>query len=130
MAQPRSRETRQRVCSSVASCHGDQRREQRESQLAPVPAAARQTAPAEPQPDHTIDVEGSDVVAALARLSLTDRRIIVLCVLEGYSIREAGTALNIPEGTVKSRLSRAKQRLKARVFATTITDLTREVGNA
>jgi RNA polymerase sigma factor (sigma-70 family) len=48
---------------------------------------------------------------ALARLSLADRQVIALCVLDGYSEREAATALGIAPGTVKSRLSRAKGRL-------------------
>lgn len=56
--------------------------------------------------------ESSDALDALARLSLSDRRVVVLCVLEGYSEREAAEALGVPAGTVKSRLSRAKSRIR------------------
>ena len=38
--------------------------------------------------------------------------VIVLSVLEGYSEREVAEALGVPAGTVKSRLSRAKARLR------------------
>lgn len=44
-----------------------------------------------------------------ARLRQADRNVLTLCVVEEMSIRDAATALGIPEGTVKSRLNRAKQ---------------------
>jgi RNA polymerase sigma factor (sigma-70 family) len=71
--------------------------------LAKLPAA-------EHSGDHAAD---SDDMAwqALARLPLADRQVIALCVLDGYSEREASYALGIAPGTVKSRLSRAKSRL-------------------
>jgi RNA polymerase sigma factor (sigma-70 family) len=52
---------------------------------------------------------------ALTRLSLADQQVITLCVLEGLSESEAADALGIPIGTVKSRLSRAKSRLAAKL---------------
>jgi RNA polymerase sigma-70 factor (ECF subfamily) len=68
-------------------------------------------------------------VDALARLSLADRRVVTLCILEGYSEREAAELLGIPPGTVKSRLSRAKQRLRAELDAPSPrTTLSEEVG--
>lgn len=74
------------------------------------------------------DGTDSEVVAALADLSAADQRVIVLCVLEGYSEREAAAALGIPAGTVKSRLSRAKARLRSRVTPAA-SPLTEEVGH-
>jgi len=62
-------------------------------------------------PDHANRDEGGPASDALARLSLADRQVIVLCVLEGFSTDEAAQALGVPPGTVKSRLSRAKRRL-------------------
>ena len=75
--------------------------------------------PAVPQPDHADDVlgrlgdrAGSDHMrSAFARLSQRDQDILTLCVLEELSLTHAAIALRIPIGTVKSRLSRAKQRL-------------------
>lgn len=49
--------------------------------------------------------------AAFARLSSRDRDVLTLCVLEELTTTQAGTVLGIPEGTVKSRLFRAKRRL-------------------
>ncbi|TFC63068.1 RNA polymerase sigma factor [Cryobacterium sp. TMB1-7] len=39
------------------------------------------------------------------------RQVITLCVLEGFKVSEAAIVLNVPDGTVESRLSRAKRRL-------------------
>ncbi len=54
----------------------------------------------------------SGVLAALRRLSERDQGVLVLAVLEGYSERETAEALGIAPGTVKSRLARAKARLR------------------
>lgn len=54
---------------------------------------------------------GRIIGSAFAQLSANDQNIITLCVLEEFSLSEAASALRIPLGTVKSRLSRAKQRL-------------------
>jgi len=54
--------------------------------------------------------EGS-AIEALRGLSLADRQVITLSVLEGFSEAEIALALGIARGTVKSRLSRAKRRL-------------------
>lgn len=61
------------------------------------------------------DAEESETQTALRRLSLADQRVLTLCVLEGLSEREAAEALGVPTGTVKSRLSRAKARLRGLV---------------
>jgi RNA polymerase sigma-70 factor (ECF subfamily) len=64
---------------------------------------------AESGPDPA-DIVSHDVEVRLARLPLADRQVLTLCVLEGYSERDAATALGIAPGTVKSRLSRARRR--------------------
>lgn len=48
---------------------------------------------------------------ALARLPEDQKEVLTLVVLEGVSYREAAEILNIPQGTVMSRLSRARQNL-------------------
>ncbi len=55
---------------------------------------------------------------ALARLPKRDQDIITLCLIEQLSTADAAAVLSIPVGTVKSRLSRARQRLAADVSAT------------
>jgi RNA polymerase sigma-70 factor (ECF subfamily) len=57
-------------------------------------------------------LDESGVLSALRRLPLREQHVIVLSVLEGYSEREIAQALGIPPGTVKSRLSSAKSRLR------------------
>lgn len=55
--------------------------------------------------------ESSALQKAFSQLRPLDRDVLTLCVLEGLSTKEAGTALGIADGTVKSRLHRAKSRL-------------------
>lgn len=49
---------------------------------------------------------------SVMRLDITYREAIILYFYEQLSIREIGKILHIPEGTVKSRLSRGKQHLR------------------
>jgi RNA polymerase sigma-70 factor (ECF subfamily) len=50
---------------------------------------------------------------ALERLPLELREVIILYELEGLSCKELAVALEIPVGTVMSRLSRARRRLRS-----------------
>ena len=65
--------------------------------------------------DHADRLEDGLASTALRELPLADRHVITLCVIEGLTDREAALVLNLPVGTVKSRLSRAKRRLAARI---------------
>lgn len=58
------------------------------------------------------DHDDSDVLSALKRLPEREQAVVVLSVLEGYPEREIAQALGIPAGTVKSRLARAKAKLR------------------
>lgn len=66
--------------------------------------------------DPAAHVGTGEIVTHLSRLSLIDRQVLTLCVLEGYSEREAAAALGVAPGTVKSRLSRARRRLASAVI--------------
>ncbi|GAA1670069.1 RNA polymerase sigma factor [Microbacterium lacus] len=59
----------------------------------------------------------SGVLAALKRLPAREQSVIVLTVLEGYPDRAAAETLGIPVGTVKSRLARAKAKLRDEMTA-------------
>jgi RNA polymerase sigma-70 factor (ECF subfamily) len=59
--------------------------------------------------------EEHEVVSHLRALPTADREILALCVIEGFSEREAAEALGVAPGTVKSRLHRARRRLAARL---------------
>jgi RNA polymerase sigma-70 factor (ECF subfamily) len=49
---------------------------------------------------------------AIDRLSADHRAVVVLRMIEGYSTHEAAEILDVPEGTVMSRLARATKRLE------------------
>ena len=57
-------------------------------------------------------IEFQDVLNCLGRLAPEQREAIVLIAAEGLSYEEAAAVCNCPVGTVKSRLSRARQRLE------------------
>jgi RNA polymerase sigma-70 factor (ECF subfamily) len=54
------------------------------------------------------------IVAELGRLRQDERDALALCVLARFSYEEAAAALNVPVGTIRSRVSRAKERLRRR----------------
>jgi RNA polymerase sigma factor (sigma-70 family) len=51
--------------------------------------------------------------AAFQRLKRADRDVLLLCVWQGLTYEEAAVALGVPVGTVRSRLARARSRLRA-----------------
>ena len=55
------------------------------------------------------------VQAALALLSFEHRSVLLLREVEGLSCEEIGQALGVPAGTVKSRLSRAREALRQKL---------------
>jgi RNA polymerase sigma factor (sigma-70 family) len=64
------------------------------------------------QPDQEWRARTSEVYAALMRLPAQYREILVLIVIQGESYESAAKICDCAIGTVKSRLSRARQRLK------------------
>jgi RNA polymerase sigma factor (sigma-70 family) len=60
--------------------------------------------------DHERQVRAT--LRALRKLSRDDQDVLALCVWEELSYEEAALALGIPVGTVRSRLSRARARLR------------------
>jgi RNA polymerase sigma-70 factor (ECF subfamily) len=63
-------------------------------------------------PDPQVLVENTDLAAALIKLPPKQAAAIVLRHYHGYTNRAIAEALGIPERTVASRLSMAKQRLR------------------
>ena len=53
-----------------------------------------------------------EINSALDNLSSEHREILMLGVVEGFAIKELATILDVPAGTVMSRLSRARARLR------------------
>jgi RNA polymerase sigma-70 factor, ECF subfamily len=66
-----------------------------------------------------LDVEHSDLGRALGRLSPELRAVVQACVLDGLTTREAARLLAIPPGTVKTRMLRARRRLRGGAGMTT-----------
>jgi RNA polymerase sigma factor (sigma-70 family) len=58
---------------------------------------------------------GSRLHEEVGRLPERYRAAVVLCYLEGHTCEDAARVLNWPVGTVKSRLSRARERLRSRL---------------
>jgi RNA polymerase sigma factor (sigma-70 family) len=77
----------------------------------PLPAA---------EPDVADDIAGrldderaiQSVLLAMSRLSRDDQDVLHLCVWAGLSYEQAAVALGVPIGTVRSRLARARHRLR------------------
>ncbi len=61
----------------------------------------------------TPETDGGDLAAAIAALPPPQRAALALFYLEGLSVAEVAHALDIPPGTVKSRLTLARARLRA-----------------
>lgn len=58
-------------------------------------------------------VEAMDLPALLAALDADQRDVLLLFAWEGLSYREIAVALGVPVGTIRSRLARARARLRA-----------------
>ncbi|MCB2116654.1 MAG: sigma-70 family RNA polymerase sigma factor [Rhodobacteraceae bacterium] len=54
----------------------------------------------------------TEVQAAMARLPVDQRQALVLVAIEGQSLKEAAAILGVPEGTLVSRLGRARASLR------------------
>jgi len=74
-----------------------------------------------PTPDYAFDDADDHLVAAAASGELNralgvlrsgDRDVLLLFAVEGLEYREIAEALGIPIGTVRSRLSRARSKLR------------------
>ncbi len=63
--------------------------------------------------EQEIQIEMSELQSALNRISPEHRDIIMRIVVEGFSYTEAARSLEIPVGTVRSRLARARANLQA-----------------
>ncbi|WP_421878320.1 sigma-70 family RNA polymerase sigma factor [Marinoscillum sp.] len=65
--------------------------------------------------DTVKDMMGDEVTNALNALAVDFRTVIILCDLEGFTYEEMAKILDIPIGTVRSRLHRARNLLKEKL---------------
>ena len=85
-----------------------------------------------PGEDGRDTVEARDEMAAVHRLILglpeEQRSVLVLVCIDELSYREAATVLDVPIGTIMSRLSRARQQLAKALSATGAASHLKETG--
>jgi RNA polymerase sigma-70 factor, ECF subfamily len=74
----------------------------------------------DPLADVQDDERSRRLNAALMKLPSDQRAVIVLRIVEGYSTRETSDILDVPEGTVMSRLKRGLERVRSIVESETI----------
>ena len=85
---------------------------QRYARMREVGQVLRRLGRPAPPPDPASLAERSDLIRALQRLPPKQAAAIVLRHHHGYTNREIGAALGVPERTVASRLAAAKTRLR------------------
>jgi RNA polymerase sigma-70 factor (ECF subfamily) len=102
----------------LANCLTDHYRARREHE--DLERFADSIADAGPSPEeaHARTQIAARVRQSIARLPLGQRQVVTLVDLEGCSYAEVGEALEIPIGTVMSRLCRARQVLRERLVGT------------
>jgi RNA polymerase sigma factor (sigma-70 family) len=69
----------------------------------------------DPQPDIFESEMGDEVTLAINALPLDFKEVILLCDVEGFSYEEIAKILELPIGTVRSRLFRARNVLKEKL---------------
>ena len=68
-----------------------------------------------PAPEAILETKetAGQILSCLNRMTAEHREVIVLRDIQGFSYEEIGEILSCSEGTVKSRINRARQRLKS-----------------
>ncbi len=93
-----------RIARDARRAHG--RGAQRDNDWASVQDESEDAAPLE---------DRIALATAMAELPDDQRAAVALCLGEGFSHTEAATILNLPLGTVKSHVTRGRERLLARL---------------
>ena len=105
-----------RILVNQAARHYRSQRVRKAAQPTHLSAASRELLDASSQPSPIPASEiRMDVLAIMQTLRPEYRAIIALRELDGLSYREIADVLNIPAGTVESRLYHARQELKERL---------------
>ncbi|MCP5083966.1 MAG: RNA polymerase sigma factor [Alphaproteobacteria bacterium] len=74
-------------------------------------AAIEETELVDPKHDPEMNLLGREVLLGVMRLPEAQRAAVLLVYVEGYTYRDAAKVLNIPVGTVMSRLAVARGKL-------------------
>ena len=82
------------------------------SSMIPFEEAIHMASSDKSQPDLSHEKRERQLHAALSRLPVEFREVLVLREIEGWSYKQLASALNVSSGTVMSRLSHARRRLR------------------
>jgi RNA polymerase sigma-70 factor (ECF subfamily) len=109
---------------AVNQCHNRRRfwrRRRRDRSISldalPLSDVARLAAPGTAERDYERSERARGVQRALESVPFRQRAVLVLREVEGLTCEQTAEALSIPVGTVKSRLSRAREALRAALLA-------------
>lgn len=75
-------------------------------------SSTTRTRPSMPSSSEVSEVVDADLGRALRRLSSLDREVLTLTIWDGLTPEEVGRILEVPAGTVRVRLYRARARLR------------------
>lgn len=102
--------TRAWLFTIMHNIHANETR-RRGNRPASVPIDDRDGHYARPASQHS-RIAGMELAAALAELPAGQRQVILLVALEGMSYGEVAETIGVAQGTVMSRLSRGRERLR------------------
>jgi RNA polymerase sigma-70 factor (ECF subfamily) len=109
------------VLTIMTNLYRNQRRSTVRSNLVDLEGAVELAAPEVPNDP----LERARLENALNSLSEDHRAVLMLIVIEGYTYQQVAATLDIPIGTVMSRLSRARQQIADRLKSDNIIALRR-----
>jgi RNA polymerase sigma-70 factor (ECF subfamily) len=109
------------ILTIMTNLYRNQRRSTIHSNLVDLEGAGELAAPEVPNDP----LERARLEDALNGLSEDHRAVLMLIVIEGYTYQQVASVLDIPIGTVMSRLSRARQQIADRLKADNIITLRR-----
>ncbi|MEX0754992.1 MAG: sigma-70 family RNA polymerase sigma factor [Actinomycetota bacterium] len=93
-----------------------QRRRSRRATAAAARLDGQERASLDPADDAAARIDDQrrmhDILGVLDRLPEQDQELLTLCAWQGLTYQQAADALDVPVGTVRSRLSRARARLR------------------
>ena len=89
------------------------KRDEKRGQVVPLDAVGE---PPQPDADGGFGVDPAELQAALAELDETFRTPLILFYFEDFSYRDIADQMELPIGTVMSRLARGKAYLRGKLF--------------
>jgi RNA polymerase sigma-70 factor (ECF subfamily) len=96
----------------VTNAFLDEVRRRRRRPLEALPDDPERLLPPSPPADEATDALSDEVQAALRRLPEDFRAAVVLCDVVGLSYEDIASALDVPVGTVRSRIHRGRRMLR------------------